>query len=245
MSEKDPKTLGCFLEFYKKAYLLNLQTRWNDTPHMSSFASQEKLESIGKFESVSGHIWGCQLLTLIIKKTNPALRRVINFESVNDRLTMHDIGEALRGDISLTSRTDSGFDMDKKGEREDYLTIIDSLPEDIKKEMLKWHDEFEGEGDDTSNLEVLFARWVDSLQGNLTAQIFGNDLSDNSEVIEKVMRIRSVIRSKNLLDALLERSGGVENDFYFAALEVKTISKENISMVKELGIKVDFSDLGF
>ena len=245
MKEIHPKILGSFLEFYKNVYSLNLKTRWNDVPHMSAFASQDELEKVGNFESVAGHIWGCQLLSLVIKKTNPSLKKVIDFEDVSDLLTVHDIGEAIRGDISLTSRASSNFDMDKDGEREDYVKIIKDLPEKLQNGLLDLFDEFEGESNEEMKLEVLFARWVDSLQGNLTGQIFGNNLPENSEIIEKVMRIRSVVRSRQLVEGLLRKSEKSGDDHSKAAFEAEMISKENIEMVKELGIQVDFSDLGF
>jgi len=223
--------------FLAGVYPGNWQTRWGKTPYMSSFADQEDINNFvfskGKFESVPGHVWACIGLWMQLRRICPNLNKLVDSEEIYERLWAHDIGETEMGDISLAVKIHGRLDEGKMDERKDFIKLTSSLPSREAKLLLGWFDEFEGVSEKENLLETLVARWVDNLQGDHFALVFGNDLSRHSETIEKIVKKRSAARSRALVD-YLGKSGKKR-----AANEVWEITKAHIQIIQEAGIKIN------
>ena len=240
-------------EFMKGVYPANWQVRWGETPYMSSFSGQSEIDQFvshsGKFESVPAHIWGCIGLWMNLRKICPSLDKLVDSTEVYERLWGHDLGETYLGDISLASKIQTDVNTGKVEEREEYIRLLAPLPEGQRERMTEWFDEFEHvEGDVRRPLEVLVARWIDHLQGDHFALVFGNDLEQYSPTIEKIVKKRSVLFSRILIDSLrgsAEEEPDKKDVFLQAADEVEDIARIHIEMIREAGIELDLTGLGF
>ncbi len=241
-------------EFMKGVYPANWQVRWGETPYMSFFSGQREIDQFvsrsGKFESVPAHIWGCIGLWMNIRRICPSLDKLMDSTEVYERLWGHDLGETYLGDISLASKIHTDVNMGKEEEREEYIRLLASLPEGQRERMIAWFDEFEHVGEDNVRrpLEVLVARWIDHLQGDHFALVFGNDLEEYSPTIEKIVKKRSVLFSRILIDSLkarAEEEPDKKEIFLEAAGEVEDVVRVHVEMIREAGIELDLADLGF
>lgn len=240
-------------EFMKGVYPANWQVRWGETPYMSSFSDQGEIDQFvsrsGKFESVPAHIWGCIGLWMNIRRICPSLDKLTDSTEVYERLWGHDLGETYLGDISLASKIHTDVNTGKVEEREEYTRLFAPLPEGQRERMIEWFDQFEHtEGGVRRPLEVLVARWIDHLQGDHFALVFGNDLEEYSPTIEKIVRKRSVLFSRILIDSLRLRAKeepDKKDIFLQAADEVEDIARIHIEMIREAGIELDLTGLGF
>lgn len=110
--------------------------------------------SSGRTESVAEHTWRLCLMALILEKQFPD----VNMSRVIKICLVHDLGEAINGDIPAPSQDDS---MDKsENEREDFLELTNSLPEDLQKELVELWDEYE----QISSIEAKMAKALDKLE---------------------------------------------------------------------------------
>lgn len=240
-------------EFMKGVYPANWQVRWGETPYMSSFSGQSEIDQFvshsGRFESVPAHIWGCIGLWMNLRRICPSLDQLVDSTEVYERLWGHDIGETYLGDISLASKIHTDVNTGKTEEREEYLRLLTPLTEGQRERMVEWFDEFEHvEGDVRRPLEVVVARWIDHLQGDHFALVFGNNLEEYSPTIEKIVRKRSVLFSRILIDSLrgrAEEEPDKKDMFLQAADEVEDIARIHIEMIREAGIELDLTELGF
>lgn len=215
---------------------------------MKSSEAKEEFENFvstkGKIESVAGHVYMCIGFWIFLKDISPNLASVVNSEEVIERIWVHDIGETSVGDVSLASKIDN-VNLGKDQERTAYQELISPLPEPIKNRLISWFDDFE-DGSGSKPLEALVARWLDHLQGDHFALTFGIDLTNHSETIEKIIKKRSVLRSRELIDALKRRAQELDrNEYGLAATEVQNIALAHIDLIREAGIKVDLTELGF
>lgn len=110
--------------------------------------------STGRTESVAEHTWRLCLMALILGEffKNVDISRVIKI------CIVHDLGEAINGDIPAPSQNSS---VDKsENERNDLLQLISSLPENLQKELVELWDEYEN----ASSIEAKTAKALDKLE---------------------------------------------------------------------------------
>lgn len=110
--------------------------------------------STGRTESVAEHTWRLCLMALILEKHFPEvdMARVIKI------CIVHDLGEALHGDIPAPSQDAS---KEKSvNERNDLLQLASSLPKDLQEELIDLWDEYE----DASTAEAKTAKALDKLE---------------------------------------------------------------------------------
>lgn len=137
----DHTTLTGILSFMRKAENLKNTLR---SAHTSN----------GRCESSAEHSWRLCLFVLVIGKF---------FEGINtDKLlklaVVHDLGEAISGDIPAIhqSATPGKSDMERQGMRE----LCSDLPPDLKTELLALWDEYE----DASTPEAQIIKGLDKLE---------------------------------------------------------------------------------
>ncbi len=99
----------------------------------------------GEPESVAAHSWAVCLLALLLEDDFPD----VDFAGLARLLIIHDLGEAISGDIPATEQ--DGSDKSAR-ERADLLTLAAPLPEDLRKRLLDIWDEYASGETETARL---------------------------------------------------------------------------------------------
>ncbi len=91
----------------------------------------------GRTESVADHTWRLTLLTITFADLLPGidLLRVLKI------CILHDLGEAVDGDIPAPSQDGTKSKSDK--ERRDFESLINTLPDHVRSEFLSLWDDYE------------------------------------------------------------------------------------------------------
>ncbi len=93
--------------------------------------------SSGRAESTPEHTWRLCLLVMVFQDSLPEL----NFERVLKLCVVHDLGEALHGDVPAVHQTCAS---QKAGnERADLLELLAPLPAHLQQEFVELWDEYE------------------------------------------------------------------------------------------------------
>lgn len=231
--------------FLEKSYPSNWQVRWEETPYMALFSKKREIEKVVKkgvkFETIPGHVWATMLLWFVLRRVCRNLDKVVDTSKLLERICVHDLAETIGGDTSIYSKYNEPDATSnwKRRERRDFRKLIKDLPIPIRAELEESFEEYEAEDKNYQSFETLVAKWLDNLQGNHFALVFGNNLGEYSELIEKIIKSRAGKRARLMMDYLGEKRE--EN----AASEVKAVMKVHIEMAREKGIDIDLSDLGF
>ena len=212
-----------------EAYGGNWQNRWKDTPYLKDALNG------GKVEAITGHAWGTMEFWFLLRRTCPNLDSLVDTVEIYEILLNHDLGETYKGDVPLFRKINGEVD-DKVVERQGVEKLSKQLPS-IEKELLGWFDEFEGGIEKTGKLEILVAKWIDTLQGNHFALTFGKELSNYSKPINNILQIRFIPYTNRLVEILSERGewGAID--------EVKQIAQHHTELIKAAGIDFDTSKL--
>lgn len=110
--------------------------------------------SDGRKESVAAHTWRLCLMALILEDYFPE----VNISHVIKICIVHDLGEALSGDIPAPSQNDSTNKAEI--ERNDLLQLTSSLPRGIKEKLVNLWEEYE----EASTAEAKTAKALDKLE---------------------------------------------------------------------------------
>jgi len=110
--------------------------------------------STGRQESVAAHTWRLTLMATVLAPEYPE----IDMERLLKMLIVHDVGEAIHGDIPAPEQEASS---DKSGqERADLLDLTDTLPEGTRGEIVALWDEYEA----AETPEAKLAKALDKLE---------------------------------------------------------------------------------
>jgi putative hydrolase of HD superfamily len=93
--------------------------------------------SEGRRESTPEHTWRLCLLAMVLRDHLPQL----DFERVLKMCVVHDLGEALHGDVPAVDQAAPGAKA--ADERKDLLTLMQPLPVHVQAEFLALWDEYE------------------------------------------------------------------------------------------------------
>lgn len=93
--------------------------------------------SEGRRESTPEHSWRLCLLAMVLRDRLPAL----DFERVLKMCVVHDLGEAIHGDVPAVAQTAPGAKA--ADERQDLLALMQPLPAPVQAEFLALWDEYE------------------------------------------------------------------------------------------------------
>ena len=227
MANKEP--LESVYQLLSESYKGNWQYRWKDTPYL------EDAVKSGKVESVVGHVWGTMEFWFHLRRLCPKLDSLVDTIEVYEILLNHDLGETNAGDVPLYRKVHGAKD-NKEGERNDLEQMSDRLP-GMQQKLLAWFDEFEQKIEKVDKLEVLIAKWMDTLQGNHFALTLGKNLPEYSKPINGILQIRFVAYTNRLLEIL-----EVRNELE-AVNEVKRVAQHHVEVIKTAGIDFDTSKL--
>lgn len=110
--------------------------------------------SNGRHESTAEHTWRLCLMVLILEKYYPK----INILKLLKICIIHDLGEAINGDISAVNQV-QGVDKGVE-ERKDLKQLIKPLFSELQNEILSLWDEYEN----ASSSEALLAKAFDKIE---------------------------------------------------------------------------------
>ena len=114
--------IGRLLDFLKTAEQLKCNTRHSYT-------------SSGRLESVAEHSWRLALMAMLVGDEFPEL----DMDKVIKMCLIHDMGEAITGDIPAFEKTDK----DRKVENKKVEQLTDILPEPVRAEWKALFEEME------------------------------------------------------------------------------------------------------
>ena len=108
----------------------------------------------GHKESTAAHTWRLCLMALLLEKEFPE----VNFTRLLKICIVHDLGEAIRGDIPAIHQKPG----EPKGtaERRDLLKLVTPLPETLRAEIVALWDEYEA----AATPEARIAKALDKLE---------------------------------------------------------------------------------
>ena len=142
-----PAELPGVLEFLRAAERLKSTTRTGYT-------------STGQQESVAEHTWRLCLMALVLRPAFPE----IDFAKLVKICIIHDLGEAVHGDVSAPEqarRAAAGAFAGKAAEeRRDLLELLRPLPAGVRNEITALWDEYEA----AQSLEAKLAKGLDKLE---------------------------------------------------------------------------------
>ena len=110
--------------------------------------------SKGEPESVAAHTWRLALMAMVFAPSFPDIDplRLLKI------CLIHDLGEAINGDIPAIHQSED--DGKAAQEREDLLSLIDTLPETLHAELLTLWEEYEN----AASPEARIAKGLDKLE---------------------------------------------------------------------------------
>ena len=113
----------------------------------------------GRPESTAEHTWRLCLLAMVVARHLPG----IDQGRLIEMLVVHDLGEAISGDIPATMQ--AGIDKAAR-ERADFVALVSDLPEPERLRLLALHAEYEA----AVTPEAILAKGLDKLETILQHQ---------------------------------------------------------------------------
>jgi putative hydrolases of HD superfamily len=137
-----PSELAGIVEFLRAAERLKTTTRSGWT-------------SAGQPESVAEHTWRLCLMALVLRPSFPD----VDFERLIKICIVHDLGEAIGGDVPAPEQARRGGAKAAE-ERRDLLRLLAPLPALLRDEITALWDEYEG----AASAEAKLAKALDKLE---------------------------------------------------------------------------------
>src|SRR5215213_2554870 len=118
-------------------------------------ATRSGWTSAGQPESVAEHTWRLCLMALVLRPQFPD----VNFEKLIKICIVHDLGEAIGGDIPAPEQAKRGGSK-SDDERRDLLTLLQPLSQSLRNEITSLWDEYEA----AASPEARLAKGLDKLE---------------------------------------------------------------------------------
>ncbi len=231
MKKDIDKSLDGVYDFMAQAYHGNWQYRWAGTPHM------RRSLATGRKDSILGHQWACVGFWFYLSRICPHLSALVDKAEIYERLWSHDLGETFSGDVSQFAQLSGAGKGKHAMEKKEIEKMGKKIPKGILHEITGWFDETESTGErkyeNISKIEALVVKFIDNIQGDHFALVFGNDLKKNSPVIEKIMGRTFFPVAGRLLQVL--KAGGHSE----AYAEVQAIATYHLAVARKAGIKIN------
>jgi putative hydrolases of HD superfamily len=118
-------------------------------------ATRSGWTTAGQPESVAEHTWRLCLMALVLRPSFPD----VDFEKLLKICIVHDLGEAIGGDIPAPEQAKRGGGK-AHDERRDLLALVEPLPAGLKAEIVGLWDEYES----NATPEARLAKGLDKLE---------------------------------------------------------------------------------
>ncbi|MEW5931702.1 MAG: HD domain-containing protein [Gemmatimonadota bacterium] len=156
--------------------------------------------SEGQRESVAEHTWRLCLMSLVFADSFPG----VDFARLVKICVIHDLGEAIGGDIPATRQTADGGKAVQ--EREDLLQLLRPLPERLRREMTALWDEYEAAATPEARLAKALDKMETIMQHNQGKNPAGFDYRFNLDYGKRYTTGDPLIESiREILDRDTER----------------------------------------
>lgn len=109
--------------------------------------------SQGRHESTAEHTWRVCLMALVFGNE----LKGVDMLRLLKMLIIHDLGEAINGDVAATDQTDTDKNVN---ERKDLQQLISTLPRDVQDEILDLWDDY----NQAASREAVLAKSFDKLE---------------------------------------------------------------------------------
>jgi len=109
----------------------------------------------GRTESVAEHSWSLATMAIILC---PKYFPQLDFKKVLTMCLIHDLGEIINGDIPAPLQ--ANLPDKNKQEREDFKSVVSSLPDSVSQELLLFWDEYES----ASSPEARLVKALDKIE---------------------------------------------------------------------------------
>ncbi len=159
----------------------------------------------GEPESVAEHSWRLCLMALVLHSITPG----VDVERLLKMCIIHDLGEAIGGDVPAPEQAHLGGGGKAAGERRDLLELLAPLPSALQEEIAALWDEYEADVTREAHLAKAFDKLETILQhtqGDNPAGFdyrfnlgYGREYSDRSPLLQEM---------RALLDTETERRAG-------------------------------------
>lgn len=229
--EKFFDELSGVFNFMKQAYRLYGRMRFRGADFMKD--PTPELKGIGE-ESVAEHLFSSLLLWQLVTPVLPNLSRLIDKESIQQMILIHDIGEVAQGDVSATNQLKGKGKNRKIVEEKAFNSLLKKLPVRSRNALKSEHQRYEIEKANklTQDTTVLIAKVIDMLQGGHYLLINSINFADHSDHYQQVMDTGFFPYTKRLLTILKE-----ENELE-AAQEVRMLIKFYLLQYEKNGAKM-------
>lgn len=163
----------------------------------------------GRTESVADHTWRLTLLVITFADLLPDvdLLRLLKI------CILHDLGEAVDGDIPAPSQVGTAAKSDK--ERSDFESLLGDLPEELRSEFLVLWDEYEYVQSREAEVAKAFDKIETLLQHNQGQNPQDFDYSFNldygkqyTDAIPLAAQIRGLVDADTSANSTLHHDGG-------------------------------------
>lgn len=163
----------------------------------------------GRTESVADHTWRLTLLVITFADLLPNvdLLRLLKI------CVLHDLGEAIDGDIPAPSQTNSVSKSAK--ERADFESLLSTLPAHLKSEFLSLWDDYENIESNEAQIAKAFDKIETLIQHNQGRNPQGFDYAFNldygkqyTDAVPLASQIRTLIDKDTAFNAARSQHGG-------------------------------------
>lgn len=210
---------------------LGMVIRFKGAPFMRVAHEAGFENSVGAHQGECGQLWS------MLRKILPNLAAAVDCAEVYDWLMNHDVGEtAEKGDVSVYDKLNGATD-DKGVEKRQLEILAAGLPVNLRRELVQGFEMFEADEERIEKPEVLVAKLIDSMQGNIVVLGKGNNLDEFSDKIIKILEIRFIRRAKRLIE-VLELKQKPE-----AADEVRVLGLHHLAEYRKRGVNVELTVL--
>lgn len=163
----------------------------------------------------------------LLKTVTPNLTSSVNSELVYDLLLFHDLGEVASEDMPLVKQLQEGSSQKKEMESLEIDKITNDLPETTKKFIRQCFFDYSYAAADGASIEVLLARYINSIQGNHFAMVYGFDFAKHADLIMKIVNRYFMPVAEELVGELAIRNK-------LAANEVEALTSYHLRAIEEV-----------
>lgn len=118
-------------------------------------ATRSGWTTAGQPESVAEHTWRLCLMAIVLRPAFPG----VDFEKLLKICIVHDLGEAIGGDVPAPEQARRGASK-SDDERRDLMTLLEPLPQPQRSEILGLWDEYES----AASPEARLVKGLDKLE---------------------------------------------------------------------------------